>query len=594
MTCAPPRCRRSAASGRNRPSTSKSPRRFCYHGSSACNERRWAEEHGWTAREFTVTEAAATALVDRGVPFTFNTVDLGGGHLQAVIGYDGRRGTLWIRDPFWRNAQEAIADKILEQYQAWGPRGMAMVPAEQRQRLDGLELPDAALWDRLHAMDLALERHCREEAAAICEDLAAAGDGSRLNWEARLRLACYDVNASERLAAVVELQKRFPDDRCLQLERLTCLRDLARARSDWRFTRSCARRGRPTPSSCSNTPRNSAATRGAAAKRSDCCGGQFAGARGRRQLLHPRPRPLEPTQIRRGDGLVSFRRLHERQGGGFRQRVLRRRAVVQADRRGAGFPSRPLRAVRQEVGISARTLVNAYMQCDRSGEALAVLEEAMRLRPEDGPLRLFAADAGWPRAARRTCPAPPTLLAEAKGVSPRGDWLRMAARLADRQGRRDEALASRRELLEIQPLASDALRARAQLLAETQGTAAAPGAFSPGGRPLPASPTPAPPLAGMGARRAGGSPRGGAAAGGGGQPPRRLGPARVGVLPSRRAANGGSPARGGGCRQFGPGQPAAAVPSRGCCATRGRSTQRKRPCARRFACRWTTIRRSRP
>jgi len=73
---------------------------ICYNGTTAYHERKWAETHGWETREFTVTEQSAASLLDRGVPFTFTTIDPGNAHLQAVIGYDGRRGTFWIRDPF--------------------------------------------------------------------------------------------------------------------------------------------------------------------------------------------------------------------------------------------------------------------------------------------------------------------------------------------------------------------------------------------------------------------------------------------------------------------------------------------------------------
>ena len=48
---------------------------ICYNGTSAYSERKWAREHGWAVREFTVTEPAAAALIQRGVPFTFTTVE---------------------------------------------------------------------------------------------------------------------------------------------------------------------------------------------------------------------------------------------------------------------------------------------------------------------------------------------------------------------------------------------------------------------------------------------------------------------------------------------------------------------------------------
>ena len=252
---------------------------ICYDGTTAYNERQWAERHGWATREFTVTEPSAKALLDRGVPFTFATVNPGNAHLQAVIGYDGRRGTLWIRDPFWRNAREAIGDKLLEQYRAYGPRGMALVPERERVRLDGLDLPDAAQWDRLHGLDGALVRHCREEAATICAELSGAADGCRLGWEARRRLACYDANPTQRLAAVEQLLARCPKTLACNWSGSPASATWPAATSGWPSTRRSAGSGTCIPFFCSSMRRSCGPTPAAAARPSRCCGGPSAARR---------------------------------------------------------------------------------------------------------------------------------------------------------------------------------------------------------------------------------------------------------------------------------------------------------------------------
>ena len=71
---------------------------ICYDGTPARSERDWAEKHGWLAREFCVTWEDTVKLIDRGIPFTLTTVEPGNAHLQAVIGYDSRRGTILARD----------------------------------------------------------------------------------------------------------------------------------------------------------------------------------------------------------------------------------------------------------------------------------------------------------------------------------------------------------------------------------------------------------------------------------------------------------------------------------------------------------------
>ena len=201
------------------------------------------------------------ALVERGVPFTFTTVEPGAGHLQAVIGYDGRRGTLLIREPSMRVCGEALADKILHRYRGFGPRGMAMAPQEESARLEGIALPDAHLWDRLHAFDGALSATAATKPGKSSMILAATAPGHRITRDARARLAGYDANTAERLEAVESLLELAGDDPCLQLDRLNCLRGLSqRADRLAVFENLCAQR-RPTRSSCNGTPTSCGSTR---------------------------------------------------------------------------------------------------------------------------------------------------------------------------------------------------------------------------------------------------------------------------------------------------------------------------------------------
>ena len=138
--------------------------KICYDGTPAHSERRWAEENGFVAREFRVTWEAAIALIDREIPFTLTTIDPGNAHLQAVVGYDNKRGTVLIQDPGERHLAEFAADKMLEHYGSNGPRGMAMVPKELADRLEGIDLPEAELYDLYFQLELSLEQHRRDEA----------------------------------------------------------------------------------------------------------------------------------------------------------------------------------------------------------------------------------------------------------------------------------------------------------------------------------------------------------------------------------------------------------------------------------------------
>src|SRR5262249_39015622 len=188
-----------------------------YAGTPNHSERQWAEDHGWRTREFTVTWDSAVALLDRGVPFTLSTPEPNGSHLQTVVGYDAVRRTLLLRDPNERHQVEMLGDGLQERYRASGPRGMALVPAAEGDRLAGLDLPDAELYDLRHELDRALEAHRRDRAGKAYRSLQKKAAGHPITLWARRTLAAYDGDAAAELAAVEKLLLLFPDDLCLQL-----------------------------------------------------------------------------------------------------------------------------------------------------------------------------------------------------------------------------------------------------------------------------------------------------------------------------------------------------------------------------------------
>jgi hypothetical protein len=72
---------------------------ICYDGTPSHSERKWATNNGWAAREFTVTWATATALLDRGIPFTLTTSEAMTGHrcitwLVADVGREALRAAI--------------------------------------------------------------------------------------------------------------------------------------------------------------------------------------------------------------------------------------------------------------------------------------------------------------------------------------------------------------------------------------------------------------------------------------------------------------------------------------------------------------------
>lgn len=184
---------------------------ICHDGTPAGSERRWAEDAGFVARQLTVTWDALRGLLDAGVPVALTTSFTLGGHLQPVAGYDERRRTALVQEPGAWGLVELDWDELAEDQAPFGPRGLALVPQDQAHRLDGVELPDAGLYDLLFAIEVALSRHDRPAAQRAHDALvAAAPDGHYLVHQARRALASYDGDHRSARAWVEGLRARFP------------------------------------------------------------------------------------------------------------------------------------------------------------------------------------------------------------------------------------------------------------------------------------------------------------------------------------------------------------------------------------------------
>jgi tetratricopeptide (TPR) repeat protein len=118
----------------------------------------------------------------------------------------------------------------------------------------------------------------------------------------------------------------------------------------------------------------------------------------------------------------------------------------------------------------ARTLYFANVQQGRYDDALNVLERAMKMRPDDGDLLTYAAEA---RTHLGDFVKAEEILERAKTISKPAAYWRALALLATNQG--DAVLARERwvEVLKIEPIAEDAHRSYCLLLAEKEGREAA-------------------------------------------------------------------------------------------------------------------------
>ena len=444
-------------------------REIWYGGTLDHQERRWAETHGWVVREFRADWASAVALLDAGIPFALATTGINSGHLQAVIGYDARRGTLMIRDPFERHQSEPLADEFFQQHAYSGPRAMALVPADDPgavARLRAMNLPEAALHDALYGLRRALCVHDRPAARAALDRLGSLAPDARVTLLGRRELAAYNGDDVALLGVVEGLLSLFPDDNRLRLEKWYALRRLARPVEARGWLETCV--ADPALSE-PNLWRELAVELATDARQRPRARQWLA-----RALFY---QPTEPAHLQ---ALAQLRR--EERDFAESAALFRLAAYAAATReelwqqffdasrhlRGNDEALRLLDARFQRLGDRsaqpARTLFRAHRERHETASAAAVLTEALRRRPDDGDLLLFAATA-HARDGEHDLAA--GFLDAARGKVSAGAFERAAAELSGLRGDRAGALARWRGVLAREPLDVGAHRAVARLLAET-------------------------------------------------------------------------------------------------------------------------------
>ncbi|MES2824111.1 MAG: tetratricopeptide repeat protein [Pseudomonadota bacterium] len=223
MTCAPASITAVAAYWKVNVTQADVIEAICYGGTQAVDERRWLEENGWYAQEFQLNCATAKSLIDLDVPVLLATVEPGSAHLQVLVGYDEALGTYLLRDPYYRRLQEMLIESSHEYYAASGPRAMVMAPLSYSDKIKSLNLPSAALYDCLYQLNRALNVNQREQAVAQLQQACHLDSHHRLTITCERALAFYDGDETRILAATEKLLALFPKDVNLQLSKASSL-----------------------------------------------------------------------------------------------------------------------------------------------------------------------------------------------------------------------------------------------------------------------------------------------------------------------------------------------------------------------------------
>lgn len=366
--------------------------RICYEGTRAYDERRWADENGFHAREFRVTEANVEALIRVGVPMTLTTVDPGYAHSQGIVGFDAYRGTFLIQDPNDRHVAEAASEKFLEHYASTGPRGMLLVPVQEASRIDTIELDDATLYDEHYAVDRALAGFDRAGAGEAIVRMQALGANHRLTLQCQLSLARYDSDPTIQLELVEKLLQQFPTDTNLLMMKLSLLSEFGQRTQRIEILKTACTSEKTHPILWSRL---------AAELLDDARDHQDAYYQLRRALRY-NPNDARALSLlgdyfwarsERSQALELFRlaaSVNEKDEDQSQRYFMAARYLHQTEE-ALGWLRDRCRRFNQRSSSPGRTLTSALESIDHAQEAQAALEETVRNHPEDGELLAYAA-----------------------------------------------------------------------------------------------------------------------------------------------------------------------------------------------------------
>ena len=450
-------------------------------------ERRRFDAAGWGTREFTFTFDAAHALIGRGLPCFVTLVESGFSQARLVVGTDAVRRSVWVADGHDGHAVEAAVDSLVDRYAPFGPRGLVAVPAAGAAKLDGLDLPDAAAYDRLHYLQGRLHDKQFVQAGDALDQMRADLPGHRLTKFAALAWARATGHPVFHLTAADALLAAFPADATLVMSKAAALRDLGRAAERLALLEAHGVAGAADPLVMQSLAqvlfadhrRQAEAewlVRRSLRSRPGAAAGYFLLGTSR----------FDRQRFAEGVDLLRFAACQDDREDQFAESYLK-------SARAAGTGPDAMKLVQARAAKPAtppasavRTLFTALIDRDETEFAFAALETAIgKLRaatPADSDadadgtrvelaeLLLFRADQ-YSNLGRFD--AADADLDAAHPIAPPAVWYKAAARVARTKPNYTEALGHVRNLLDHDPLNPDAHRIVAGLTAETQGRAAA-------------------------------------------------------------------------------------------------------------------------
>ena len=437
---------------------------ICYDGTPEVDERHWIMEQGWLGVEFVLEFDTLKALIDKGIPVLLSTVEPGSAHLQIIVGYDKTLGLYFLRDPYHPRLQEILVDESHKYYASSGPRCMLMIPEKKWHLIEGIKLKDKTLYDENFKLNKKLADNKQDLAADIVKKMLAIDKENSLSIKAQRLLAIHDDNEPKILKHTETLLERYPDDVNLQLSKASSLSSMNSYQQTLNYLDSLYKKPFAHFLIKSRLARELVQDHRQ----------QFRTEKLLNSLIRyasTDPNTLKAyadflwgkSEHKESYDLYRFLTCLEDKSEHFAQSYFRAARYFKETDQALEFLIDRYNRYKNKSSGPVISLFNALNSLDRTQEGFAYIDEAIKNKPDDGSLLLFASRQYFyvNDVIRSKC-----LLQLAKPLVHKSNFSEMAAELCEFQQDREAAIQHWSTILQLEPLSSSANHAYVRLLSE--------------------------------------------------------------------------------------------------------------------------------
>ena len=198
---------------------------ICFDGTPDTKERQWLRDNGFHFVEFELNKEILVRLIDEDVPFSFCSTAGFTSHMQVVIGYNLKYGSMYIMDPSNPAMQEMLIDETIQNEAYMGARCLAFVPNEISHKLEFINTTCSKLYPIYDIYRRSKEKQDIKTMQQSIDDMISISPAHRMTIFAKRDHACYYNDVEQIQAGNEQLLKLSPNETVLLNSQYFCTRE---------------------------------------------------------------------------------------------------------------------------------------------------------------------------------------------------------------------------------------------------------------------------------------------------------------------------------------------------------------------------------